>query len=67
MNFNKPLFSDSGGFQAFSLGLAREHNIGKIGNFFPEESKSWKESGGISNPLARGRRRGEEKPGKDYQ
>jgi tRNA-guanine transglycosylase len=37
MNFNKPLFSDSGGFQAFSLGLAREHNIGKIGNFFPGE------------------------------
>ena len=34
MNFDKPLFSDSGGFQAFSLGLAREHNIGKIGNFF---------------------------------
>ena len=38
MNFGKPLFSDSGGFQAFSLGLAREHNIGKIGNFFPEEA-----------------------------
>jgi queuine tRNA-ribosyltransferase len=37
MNFTKPLFSDSGGFQAFSLGLAREHNIGKIGNFFPGE------------------------------
>jgi len=37
MNFAKPLFSDSGGFQAFSLGLAREHNIGKIGNFFPAE------------------------------
>jgi len=38
MNFRRPLFSDSGGFQAFSLGLAREHNIGKIGNFFPEEA-----------------------------
>jgi tRNA-guanine transglycosylase len=38
MNFEKPLFSDSGGFQAFSLGLAREHNIGKIGNFFPGEN-----------------------------
>lgn len=37
MSFDKPLFSDSGGFQAFSLGLAREHNIGKIGNFFPGE------------------------------
>lgn len=37
MNFDKPLFSDSGGFQAFSLGLAREHNIGKIG-VFPDQS-----------------------------
>jgi len=40
MNFEKPLFSDSGGFQAFSLGLGREHNIGKIGNFFPAEGKN---------------------------
>ncbi len=39
MNFDKPLFSDSGGFQVFSLGLAREHNIGKIG-VFPAESKN---------------------------
>jgi tRNA-guanine transglycosylase len=38
MNCDLPLFSDSGGFQAFSLGLAREHNIGKIGNFFPSEA-----------------------------
>lgn len=38
MNFPKPLFSDSGGFQAFSLGLGREHEIGKIGNIFPEET-----------------------------
>lgn len=36
MNFSKPLFSDSGGFQAFSLGFGREHDIGKIG-FFPGE------------------------------
>jgi tRNA-guanine transglycosylase len=36
MNFPKPLFSDSGGFQAFSLGFGREHDIGKIG-FFPGE------------------------------
>jgi len=44
MNFNKPLFSDSGGFQAFSLGLAREHNIGKIG-VFPEEVEDGKLTG----------------------
>jgi len=36
MNFSKTLFSDSGGFQAFSLGFGREHDIGKIG-FFPGE------------------------------
>jgi tRNA-guanine transglycosylase len=44
MNFDLPLFSDSGGFQAFSLGLAREHNIGKIG-VFPEETANSKLSG----------------------
>jgi tRNA-guanine transglycosylase len=36
MAFSRPIFSDSGGFQAFSLGLGREHNIGKIGSIFPE-------------------------------
>ncbi|VVB72581.1 tRNA-guanine(15) transglycosylase [uncultured archaeon] len=40
MGFDGPLFSDSGGFQAFSLGFAREHNISKIGNIFPQEVKS---------------------------
>jgi tRNA-guanine transglycosylase len=40
MNFNKPLFSDSGGFQAFSLGLAREHEVSKIGFFPDEEAKT---------------------------
>ena len=37
MGFDRPLFTDSGGFQAFSLGFAREHNISKIGNIFPQE------------------------------
>lgn len=40
MGFNRPIFTDSGGFQAFSLGFAREHNIGKIGNIFPQELPS---------------------------
>lgn len=40
MGFNRPLFTDSGGFQAFSLGFAREHNISKIGNIFPQEIQS---------------------------
>lgn len=35
MNWNKPLFTDSGGFQAFSLGYGMEHSINKLGNIFP--------------------------------
>lgn len=38
MNWNKPLVSDSGGFQAFSLGLGKEHAVGKM--FFPGEGYS---------------------------
>ena len=50
MNFQKPLFTDSGGFQVFSLGFGKEHGTGKIGGFFPEskhmneepkKEKSW--------------------------
>src|SRR3989338_1429878 len=36
MNFNKPIFTDSGGFQAFSLGIGAEMGVKKIG-FFPGE------------------------------
>ena len=36
INYKKPIFTDSGGFQAFSLGLGKEHGIGKVG-FFPEQ------------------------------
>lgn len=39
MNFSKPIFTDSGGFQAFSLGLGKEHGVSKIG-FFPKEKKA---------------------------
>jgi queuine tRNA-ribosyltransferase/7-cyano-7-deazaguanine tRNA-ribosyltransferase len=36
MNWDKPLITDSGGFQAFSLGLGKEHAVGKM--FFPDEA-----------------------------
>ncbi len=36
MKFHKPIFTDSGGFQVFSLGLGKEQSIRKIG-FFPGE------------------------------
>ncbi|MBI2462681.1 MAG: tRNA guanosine(34) transglycosylase Tgt [Candidatus Spechtbacteria bacterium] len=37
MNWRGPLVTDSGGFQAFSLGLGIEHGVGKIANIFPDE------------------------------
>ncbi len=39
MNWDKPLMTDSGGFQAFSLGFGIEHGVGKISNIFPEEAR----------------------------
>ena len=43
MNWNKPIFTDSGGFQVFSLGLALKHGVGKIANIFPKENNDSKE------------------------
>jgi len=40
MNWHKPLFTDSGGFQSFSLGYGMEHNINKLGTIFPESRKA---------------------------
>lgn len=40
MNWNRPLFTDSGGFQAFSLGYGMEHSINKLGTIFPEKKKA---------------------------
>jgi tRNA-guanine transglycosylase len=36
-NFSKPIFTDSGGFQVFSLGKGAEFDLGKIASIFPEE------------------------------
>lgn len=35
MQWPRPIMTDSGGFQAFSLGAGREHGVGKIGGVFP--------------------------------
>jgi queuine tRNA-ribosyltransferase len=35
--WRKPLITDSGGFQIFSLGAAKEHGVGKIASIFPED------------------------------
>ncbi|MCH2667079.1 MAG: tRNA guanosine(34) transglycosylase Tgt [Deinococcales bacterium] len=37
MNWQRPLMTDSGGFQVFSLGAGIEHGIGKIASIFPGE------------------------------
>lgn len=37
MGWNGPTFTDSGGFQVFSLGFGLEHGVSKISNIFPDE------------------------------
>lgn len=40
LGWNGSIMTDSGGFQVFSLGAAREHGVGKIANIFPDEKSS---------------------------
>ncbi len=44
-NFDKPIFTDSGGFQVFSLGKGSELGLGKIGSIFPKEGKTERKKG----------------------
>jgi len=44
-NFNKPIFTDSGGFQVFSFGKGKEFGLGKIGSIFPDETSSERKKG----------------------
>lgn len=37
MHWERPIMTDSGGFQVFSLGASLEHGVGKIANIFPAE------------------------------
>lgn len=39
MQWNKPLMTDSGGFQVFSLGWALEHDVGKFISLFADDSR----------------------------
>jgi queuine tRNA-ribosyltransferase len=38
MAWDRPILTDSGGFQVFSLGFGREHGVGKIAKTFPAEA-----------------------------
>jgi len=41
MQWDRPILTDSGGFQVFSLGAGIEHGVGKVASMFPgEESTS---------------------------
>ena len=41
MSWDKPLVTDSGGFQVFSLGFGMEHNVGKVAdNYFINEKNN---------------------------
>lgn len=39
MSWDRPIMTDSGGFQVFSLGFGLEHGVGKIANIFPDEER----------------------------
>jgi hypothetical protein len=38
MGWDRPILTDSGGFQVFSLGASIEHRVGKVANIFPGEA-----------------------------
>lgn len=55
MQWDRPILTDSGGFQVFSLGAGIEHGVGKISNIFPGEA------GGVqAEGVGSARRRGGE-------
>lgn len=37
MQWHRPIMTDSGGFQVFSLGAGIEHGVGKVASVFPDE------------------------------
>lgn len=39
MQWDGPIFTDSGGFQVFSLGIAMEHQVGKVVDLFADDSR----------------------------
>lgn len=55
MQWDRPILTDSGGFQVFSLGAGIEHGVGKISNIFPGEAGGVQAEGAGS-----ARRRGSE-------
>lgn len=42
MGWDGPTFTDSGGFQVFSLGFGLEHGVSKVSNIFPDEENNFR-------------------------
>jgi queuine tRNA-ribosyltransferase/7-cyano-7-deazaguanine tRNA-ribosyltransferase len=53
MHFDKPIMTDSGGFQVFSLGASIEHGVGKIANIFPGEAPATSANTSSANTSSR--------------
>jgi queuine tRNA-ribosyltransferase/7-cyano-7-deazaguanine tRNA-ribosyltransferase len=51
MGWDGPIMTDSGGFQAFSLGAAIEHGVGKIASIFPDEMEAAERGGHLRKAL----------------
>lgn len=51
MNWQRPISTDSGGFQVFSLGAAIRDGVGKIADIFPDEARGEIEIKGDRAPL----------------
>lgn len=53
MNWQRPISTDSGGFQVFSLGAAIRDGVGKIADIFPDEARDEGQIKGDRTPLCK--------------
>jgi tRNA-guanine transglycosylase len=54
MGWQGPIFTDSGGYQVFSLGFGLEHGIGKVMSMFPDDDpRERRKARPITTPQAR--------------
>jgi queuine tRNA-ribosyltransferase len=53
MHWQRPIATDSGGFQVFSLGAAIRDGVGKIADIFPDEARDEVEIKGERTPLCK--------------
>ena len=42
--WERPMMTDSGGFQVFSLGAGKVHGVGKVASIFPDEEFRWQQN-----------------------